>query len=143
MNTLNETLTALTNIQEYAEKNLITEEVVSVPNDLPIGAYCAQGDLNIWRIEKIPYGFKPTAVKQQLAIGNTKGSRHCLREEDLANVEAYESDATNPLIGQVLVLKEDIVITHPEHKHQRWPKGFIIGITYQRQFAEELRRVVD
>lgn len=105
------------------------------------GDFVAQGDVNFWYLESIPRGC--SLVKQpakQLAPGTTKGSRHEL--QSFENCAIYQLNSPNELQGPVLEASAPITITHPEHGDITLPRGVYL-VTYQRQFAEELRRVRD
>lgn len=100
-----------------------------------------QGDLYLTLLEKVPEGAVPVRLPAgQLAPGTTQGSRHCL--DSLRGVRVYELASPTPLDGPILDLAEERTVEHPEHGHVQLPPG-VYGVTYQRQFAEELRRVQD
>lgn len=106
-----------------------------------------QGDL---RIRRLPddYVEKNAKVLQlvenpdtQLAPGTTRGSRHCIRTLD--NVKVYRRKDATALDGPILLLGKPNDIVHPEHGDcENIPAG-VIGIAYQRAYADELRRVQD
>lgn len=99
-----------------------------------------QGDVYVWKRDKMPKGAKPVKCELQLAPGTTKGSRHCLDSSDGVSMFAVpEADA---LQGPWVRLECERVITHPEHGDVICPAG-VYEITYQRAYAEELRRVQD
>lgn len=80
---------------------------------------------------------KPNA---QLAPGTTKGSRHVL--DSLDGVTMYRVANPTPLDGPVIETTCERTITHPEHGDLILPPG-VYAITYQRAYADELRRVAD
>lgn len=106
-----------------------------------IGQKFRQGDIYITKLSSVPGNAK--AMKQpesQLAPGATKGSRHCL--ESLAGVTMYKIENANELQGPILVLEKTTRVGHPEHGPVDLEAG-TYSVTYQRAFAEELRRVRD
>jgi len=106
------------------------------------GEYVRQGDVYITLIEKIDKDMvKEPHPEKQVAPGNTKGSRHIL--DSLEGVTVYKKSNATVLDGPVLFLEADRVLTHPEHGDFKLNAGCIYGITYQRMFAEELKRVLD
>lgn len=127
-------------------KTIQTEAVISDEEQVfPVAAtpdvdYVRQGDVYIWAKSKVPKNAKPTQAKLQLAPGTTKGSRHCL--DSLDGVTVYELADANELQGPIIELACERVVTHPEHGDWRLGAG-VYEITYQRAFAEELRRVRD
>lgn len=100
-----------------------------------------QGDVYITFRESLPAGWvaveKPNA---QLAPGTTQGSRHIL--DSLDGVKQFARSRPTGLQGPVLVLEKERIVTHPEHGDVSLPPG-CYAITYQRAFAQELRRVAD
>ncbi|MAH49390.1 hypothetical protein CMI37_26435 [Candidatus Pacearchaeota archaeon] len=100
------------------------------------GDYWRQGDLYITLLDELPSGLTETN-ERQLAPGTTQGSRHIV--EGGATVYDQDSDA---LTGPVVEVTGRAVITHPEHGNVALPTGSY-AITYQRAFADELRRVAD
>ena len=129
-------------ILNHGLENSLKSDVYVIPDNLPAGKWVAQGDLNFTVIDEIPSDAelieKPSL---QLAPGNSKGSRHCL--DSLANVKVYKVSSSNPLFGYYLEFGAGATtVTHPEHKHQVW-KNNTVFVTYQRQHAEELKRIED
>lgn len=102
--------------------------------------YVRQGDVYIWLRSKLPNGAKPVKAVSQLAPGETKGSRHCL--DSLDGVDMFATSDADALQGPFIRLACERVVEHPEHGNWRLPAG-LYEITYQRAFAEELRRVRD
>ena len=76
----------------------------------------------------------------QLADGETQGSRHCL--DDVRSVTQYRLVNPTVLEGNVIDAPAGMLITHPEHGDMAFAPG-VYQIGYQRQYAEELRRVLD
>ena len=104
------------------------------------GDYWRQGDVFITLLDGVPKNAKPGNIVTQLAEGNTQGSRHCL--DDILGVSFFALERPTALDGPVLQLTEERTITHPEHGAVCLPPG-TYGITYEREMAEELRRVAD
>lgn len=105
-----------------------------------------QGDLRIIRLPddfgtRFAAELEPAKPAEQLAPGNTQGSRHCL--STLAGVEFYQLKGATALDGPVIEAKESFAITHPEHGDcVDCPPGWY-AFPGQRAFAEEIQRVVD
>jgi hypothetical protein len=110
---------------------------------LKLGEWVAQGDVNFVALSKVPDRARPTAPVSQLAPGNTRGSRHCIKREDLGKVEFFALPYPNPLQGVILKINAPIIVEHPEHGDHVWYKGAIVLVTFQRKYAEELRRIED
>jgi len=108
------------------------------------GAPSAQGDINIWKVDSLEDLPKVNESKPffQLAPGNTRGSRHCLDADSVKNAKFYTLQNPTVLQGGVWVNEEDTLVTHPEHGDQVLDPGTYF-VTYQRQHAEELRRIAD
>ena|SRR6185295_20223798 len=133
---------ALANVQTSAEK-IRNDEPQRFPEAASPGDTWRQGDLYIEALEGLPNGavelVGPERVKQ-LAPGTTQGSRHIL--DSLDGVTMYRLPDATVLNGPLLVTTKERTIEHPEHGNVVLPPG-AYGITYQRQFAEELRRAAD
>lgn len=125
-------------IQKHAEniKNDETHEL----SVMSAGDAWAQGDVLITCLGCVPAECEPMMAERQLAPGTTQGSRHCI--VDLAGVEMFRLKDATPLDGPVFRSDRKIEIDHPEHGNLIVPPG-VYGVTYQRQYAEELRRVQD
>lgn len=130
-------------IQEFANAQLTEDQLVAIPEDLPIGQLVAQGDINILRVGEIPKGMIPAKRVAQLAPGTTRGSRHCIKANDLDHCDFYQWSDPNELEGPCIVFNDTTTIEHPEHKHHIYPAGWIVVIGYQRSHAEEVRRAQD
>lgn len=102
-----------------------------------------QGDLYILCLKKVPDGAERDGnAMAQLAPGATQGSRHCVVAGHLKSVTFYTRKNPTALDGPILDAKQRFTIEHPEHGHVDLPAG-VYSIHYQRQFAEELKRVAD
>lgn len=108
-----------------------------------IGKYAAQGDVNFIFLPKVPKGAVKAEPISQLAPGNTRGSRHCIRLTDMKHVQFFKLRHPNPLQGLILVFNKETTIEHPEHGDHVYPAGTIVAVTYQRRYADELRRIED
>lgn len=128
-------------VHAHGQENACDETFV-VPTDFPVGQYLPQGDLNILRLAAVPKGMVQVEKQAQLAPGTSRGSRHCIKAEDLAHCTFYGFLDANPLEGPVIVMDAPTTIEHPEHRDYVWPAG-VIAIGYQRRFADEIRRSQD
>lgn len=143
----NATMTAaqsFSRVQESVEK-IDRSKPQRFPEAASAGDSFRQGDLYITRLDALPSDIKPLEAKPgqdpaQLAEGTTQGSRHVL--DSLEGVEMYELATKTALDGPILNLAKERTVTHPEHGHVCLPPGSY-AITYQRAYAEELRRVAD
>lgn len=99
-----------------------------------------QGDVAITFVESLPKSYVRGQQSAQLAPGNTQGSRHIIA--DMRGIEVRTRKDADPLIGPGIVADRSWELTHPEHGHAVFPAGSFIT-TYQRQYAEEMRRVQD
>ncbi|MCA9130597.1 MAG: hypothetical protein KDB22_26090 [Planctomycetales bacterium] len=104
------------------------------------GDYYRQGDVYIVRRDAVPDGLSRTKLELQLAPGTTKGSRHVLDSGE--GVEMFADPNGDALQGPWLRIDSERTITHPEHGDIICPAG-VYEITYQRAYADELRRVQD
>ncbi len=111
------------------------------PEAASAGDTFRQGDIYIEKLESVPSNCR-SAVKPhaQLSPGTTKGSRHIL--DSLEGVQMHVLEDATVLDGPVLLTTTERIVTHPEHGNVILPPG-CYGITYQRAWADELRRVED
>jgi hypothetical protein len=131
---------AFRSVQQQAEK-IKSDEPHRFPEAASANDYHRQGDVLIWKLDAMPAGcVLDTKPNAQLAPGDTQGSRHIL--DSLAGVEIFQRQQRDALQGPILRTSTERTITHPEHGDVILPAG-CYEITYQRQFAEELRRVQD
>lgn len=127
-------------------KQIQSESVINdAEQSFPVAAtpdcdFVRQGDVYIWLRSKMPSNVTEIRPQSQLAPGTTKGSRHCL--DSLEGVTMYSVEDGDALQGPFIKLDCERVVEHPEHGNWRLPAG-LYEITYQRAFAEELRRVRD
>ena len=133
------TETVFNEVQSKAESIACDKERAIEVMD--IGDEVRQGDIYITMIDGKPAGAKQ--IKDailQLAPGNTQGSRHCLRSFE--GVKLFALDNPGPLDGPIIVADQPFTIDHPEHGNRTFPAG-TFAITFQRAFADDLRRVQD
>jgi len=104
------------------------------------GDYHRQGDVYFTKLPGVPSGCAKAEAQIQLAPGTTQGSRHCL--ESLRGVEFFRAPNATELDGPIVQCEHPITVNHPEHGTVTMPPG-TYKITYQRQHAEELKRVRD
>ena len=133
--------TAFRQVAEQAER--IKNDEAHIVATMSPGDMWAQGDIGIVALSAKPTGCtvieNPTA---QLAPGTTQGSRHCIAASDMPNVKLYRTKAPTPLDGPVIEAPEGFTVEHPEHGDVTLPPG-VYGVIYQRQYAQELKRVQD
>lgn len=126
-------------IQIHASNRKTCQWVIENPE---IGRPYPQGDLNFWFLLEIPADAIEVEPVQQLAPGNTRGSRHCIADEDMANVQFFRLRNPNPLQGLILKISAPTRIEHPEHGHHVYPPS-IVAVTFQRRYNDEIRRIQD
>lgn len=119
---------------------IVSDAEQRFPEAAVAGDYVRQGDVYVWMLDGVPQGVSPAKASLQVVEGTTKGSRHCL--DSLAGVEMFVMPDADVLTGPVLRLSEERVLNHPEHGDWILGPG-CYAITYQRQFAEELKRAMD
>lgn len=123
--------------------------------DFPVGSVAHQGDLILVRIESLPSGCRKRAMNQ-LADGNTQGSRHVL-----AVGQAYDGDPVDisclissvckgvavqtGFIGPVFETIDGVAdVTHPEHGDHLYRGDMVIACVYQREISgRSVQRVYD
>jgi len=112
----------------------------SVPDGACIGR---QGDIYLWKLAALPQDAIEVAHYRQLAPGLTLGSRHCLASLD--GVRMFHKRQPGPLDGPILWFADEPgTITHPTHGDiVDIPANSIIQITYQRMYADVVRRTED
>lgn len=130
----------LDKIQQYGQSIADSSTRKITPT---VGQYIPQGDVNFVVLPQIPEGAIACKTFTQLAPGTTRGSRHCIKQSDLLSVESFRLPSPNPLQGPILKLHKSITIEHPEHGDQVWPANTIIAVTYQRRYADEVKRIQD
>ena len=115
------------------------------PTMMDVGQMFPQGDVALQRMSFVPE--KAKLVEKfdlQVAEGSTLGSRHIWDSPE--GITAYRLDDGNPLMGLIYVLSKTRTLTHPEHADQTYVvdgEPLIFQCRFQRQHAEELRRIRD
>lgn len=125
-------------IKKHAE-TIVNDATHTIATMSP-GDCWAQGDLLIVCLEGVPDGALPIKGMSQLAPGTSQGSRHTLK--CLEAVAMFTMPKGTALDGPVFSAPAGCEIEHPEHGNVVLPPG-TYGVIYQRQYAEELRRVLD
>jgi hypothetical protein len=148
----------LTVIKKSAEKMLAAEHATigaASPGDV-----VRQGDVYLVCLDKPPAGKE--IKDRQLAPGTTQGSRHVAEGDcvviDIADKAAMirevnrlvpstkgvlVSGRDEVLIGPAIECRKGVTITHPEHGDRSLEDGSIWLGLFQREHAEETRRVRD
>ncbi len=124
-------------IKDRAEE-IRTDKPQRFPDAASVGDFWRQGDVYVTKISKC-HG-KQCKGERQVAPGTTQGSRHVL--DSLDGVQMYRVDGADALTGPQIRLTQERTLTHPEHGNLVLPPG-CYSITYQRAYADELRRVAD
>lgn len=120
-------------------ENIKTDKLREFPEAASIGDTFRQGDIYITLIEKLPEECKVVQnPSNQIAIGDTQGSRHCIK--NIRNVTVYNYKSPTMLQGPIIKVNTPTVITHPEHGHVKLPCG-LYDITYQRNLDSEEREM--
>ena len=125
-------------IRERVE-SIVCSDTQRFPEAASPGDTARQGDIYITLLDGVTEGFSKCKVELQLAPGTTKGSRHILSHD---RVEMFRDPNADVLTGPVVKCSEEVSVTHPEHGNVILPPG-TYAITYQRAFAEELKRQLD
>jgi len=129
---------AFSEILESAE-SIKSDTTRKFPEAASIGDTFRQGDIYITLIEKVPQDvIKTKNPSNQIATGDTQGSRHCI--DELNNVIVYHKKNPGMLNGPVILVNSPIIITHPEHGHVSLPCG-TYEITYQKNLDSEEREM--
>jgi len=123
-----------------AEANAKTE--VRRIETMEVGKVCRQGDIYLHRV-KASHPRGKAAPSNQLAIGETQGSRHVAegRAEVFIGTTLPEWCTPGTFLGPVIVAKERLLVSHPEHAHCDLPPG-TYQVTHQTD-AKTRDRVAD
>ena len=117
------------------------------------GDVVRQGDIYLVSLDVSPASPKRWAGRQ-LAEGTTQGSRHVTvgdcdlflpdpaRAKDVLNRLIPGTRDQELFLGPVIEARESVTIEHPEHGHRTLPAGTYL-VTYQRVWAEEVRKTMD
>lgn len=119
-----------------------------------VGDVVRQGDLYMICLKEVPDS--TPSKDRQLAPGTSQGSRHVASGRctirlvsdrnalaQLINRLVKSANVPPELIGPVIHCKSATTITHPEHGHKVLPADSTWAVVYQRDHAEEVRRVQD
>lgn len=127
------------------EKVVNDETRVFTEADFPVGTVSHQGDIILVRIAKMPKTAKPRS-SQQLADGNTMGSRHIAKGQvfeckpaevaKLISEVCPKAKVQEYLIGPVFL---GCNLEHEEHGNQVFPEGSVIATVFQRTLESEER----
>lgn len=107
----------------------------------PLGKIGAQqGDVYFTRLAQVPkHAHRWLMNDGQLVPGHTQGSRHCVNPTE---VRLWSLPQATVLQGPIIEAPGAFTVTHPEHGHLTFPSG-VYAVTYQREYAQELRRIAD
>ncbi len=139
---MNSTMDDVSVVVSVAEQ-IKNDELQRFPEAASVGDYVRQGDVYVTLLDRVPGNCK--LVKKpsnQLAPGNTQGSRHCIKS--LRGVKVYSIPNPTVYDGPVIESKHEVTVEHPEHGDWKLPAG-CYGISYQRTEDSEgrQRRVQD
>lgn len=102
--------------------------------------FAQQGDIYIGKLSRLPKtATRDMQATGQLAPGTTQGSRHCV---DITRVRLWVLPTPTALQGPIIEAPEGVEIFHPEHGNIVLPPG-VYQVSFQRAYADELRRVAD
>lgn len=130
--------TVFRNLKHHAE-TIKNDEPQRVETWSPGDAW-AQGDVLFVCLDRVPDGAIEIPGTIQLAPGETQGSRHCL--DSLNGITSYRLAEPTPMDGPILKADREFTVPHPEHGDVTFPAG-VVGVVYERAYADELRRVAD
>lgn len=142
--------TATTQVVVDTDHESIVNDAPKFHDTFKAGDVSHQGDLIVVGIKSLPKSRK-TRPSQQLADGNTQGSRHILREgievydcdpSEVAKAikQATKCDVSSQYIGPVFVSPDHPTendMSHPEHGNQGFAAGSICAVVYQRNLDAE------
>lgn len=140
--TISETVERVQNTADNIKHNEQRDCTAMIPGDPPT----RQGDVYVWSLPRLPENAtKDETPVSQVAPGNTRGSRHRVR--DMSEVTMYRLPSPTALQGPLIESHSGWTLEHgdganDDHAPCRFGPG-VYAITYQRDHAEELRRVQD
>lgn len=132
--------TLINQILEHGQNN--ADDSLKVIPQLQPWQHTSQGDVDFVLLPSRPERVAKASPVSQLAPGTSKGSRHCIRLEDVAKIQFWKLPNPNPLQGLILEFAEPIVIEHPEHGDQQLHAG-VWFVKFQRRHADEVKRIAD
>ncbi len=124
--------------------NSITRQAGAMTPDVDV---LWQGDVGVILLSKTAYDAMKDTLKTmgagashvQVAVGEGVGSRHTVATRAAT---VYGRSGAGVLDGPVVVADKPWTLCHPKHRDVTFGPGKY-AITYQRQYAEELRRAAD
>jgi hypothetical protein len=131
----------------------IANDAPATIESMSIGDVVRQGDLYILMLDGPILGGKP--IGRQLAPGTSQGSRHvavgdckvfAVDEKAAVAVVNRLVPATKDqslFIGPMIVAGGPLTLDHPEHANLTLPGESTYLVTYQRTWANEIRRTLD
>jgi hypothetical protein len=132
--------TALARLEECRDKIVAGQGTVQPGQPLAFTAACSpgdcicQGDVNLIVIDAVPDGYaRPETPMRQIAKGNSRGSRHEIK--DLTSCQVYLPPTwadMESLDGPVIVATRETVIDHPQHGAVTIPAGLCCRVEFQR-----------
>jgi len=130
---------AIEQVMKSAENNI---EDVRICKNMQIGKVVRQGDIYIHRVDDDHVCGK-ISTNNQLAIGNSKGSRHIAEHpaKCFEGTEAPKYCHRTTLLGPCVKSEQDFIVSHPEHADVHLSGG-TYQITHQMD-ARTLDRVRD
>ena len=134
---MTETTKAIEQIQRTADESTDEERFTRT---MSVGQIAHQGDIYVQCVED-DHPRREKIHDRQLAPGNTKGSRHVVRDGE--GVDLYANETGHALHGPIIIAPKRWHIDHPEHATWSLPSG-TYRVGYQRDFErEEIERVRD
>jgi hypothetical protein len=119
---------------------------------MKVGDVAHQGDVYVVRVEKREDVYRLNRLlgparergektgNRQVAPGETMGSRHVVAGK---GVTMYApAPGASPLEGPTIEAEREWSLDHPEHARHGFGPGTYV-VTFQRELAEEIRRVQD
>lgn len=134
-----------TRCKEFSEMdNSIDRQAGAMTPDVDV---LWQGDVGVILLSKAAYAAISGKLKVmgngashvQVAVGEGIGSRHTVSTQEATT---YARTGAGALDGPVVVSDKPWTLCHPKHRNVTFGPGEY-AITYQRQYAEELRRAAD
>ena len=141
-------MTTATHVLETIQRDASSTKTrkARTPGAMAPGDWYPQGDVNVFCVGSVPKN--ATLVEKpsrQVAPGETRGARHCIR--DLSAVTVYALHSPNELQGPIIKAPDGFVMDHgdgadDDHATVEFGPG-VYTIGYQRRYADELSRQLD
>lgn len=123
-------------VEAYGEK---ARPDIRVVKNMKVGQVVRQGDVYLKMIKSPEIDESYAEYRNnQIAPGNTKGSRHIVSGNVKMFIKKEMSRQDNATTGPVISASEEFCVTHPEHAHMQLPAGDY-QVTYQLNFAQQHR----